>query len=66
MFWKITFDEELNFFLDMLVENGHDRNYLNSIIKENKPQAPKTENKDNNIVKLPWIPFIGPKVREEL
>ena len=28
----------------MFVENGHDRNYLNSIINENKYQAPNTEN----------------------
>ena len=42
----------------MFVDNGHDRIYLNSIIKENKHQAPKTENKDNNIVKLPWKPII--------
>ena len=28
----------------MFAENGHDRNYLNSIINENKHRAPKTEN----------------------
>ena len=50
----------------MFVENGHDRNYLNSIINENKHQAPNTENKDSNIVKLPWTPIIGPKIRKEL
>ena len=60
------FDEELIFLVDMFVENGHDRNYLNSIINENKHQAPNTENKDSNIVKLPWIPIIGPKIRKEL
>ena len=46
----------------MFVENGHDRNHLNSIINENKHQAPNTENKDSN-VKLPWIPIIGSKIR---
>ena len=65
MFWKITSDEELNFLFDIFVENGHDWDYLNSIMKENKHQAPKNENKDSNIVKLPWVPFIGPKVRTE-
>ena len=50
----------------MFVENGHDQSYLYSIIRENKRQAPKTENTDRNIVKLPWIPIIGPKIRKEL
>ena len=59
-------DEELNFLVDIFVENGHDRNYLISIINENKHQAPNTENKDSNIVKLPWIPIIGPKIRKKL
>ena len=50
----------------MFIENGHDRNHLYSIIRENKHQAPKSENTDSNIVKLPWIPIIGPKIRKEL
>ena len=59
-------DEELNFLVDKFVENGYDRNHLYSIIKENKRQAPKTENTDINIVELSWIPIIGPKIRKEL
>ena len=43
----------------MFVENGHDRNHLYSIIRENKRQAPKTENTNSNIVK-------DPKLRKEL
>ena len=50
----------------MFVENGHDRNHLYSIIRENKHQAPKSENTDRSIVKPPWIPIIGPKIRKEL
>ena len=50
----------------MFVENGHDRNHLYSIIPENKHQAPKSENTVSNIVKLPWIPIIAPKIRKEL
>ena len=46
-------DEELNFLVDMFVENGHDRNHLYSVIRENKHQATKTENTDSNIVKSP-------------
>ena len=40
-------DEELNFLIDMFIENGHDRNYLNSIIKHLKLKTHR------NIVKLP-------------
>ena len=50
----------------MFFENGHDQNYLNSIIRENKHEASKIEDTDSNIVKLPWIPIIGPKIRKEL
>ena len=50
----------------MFAENGHDRNYLNSTIKENKHQAPKTENTDGKMVKAPWITIIGTKIRKEL
>ena len=49
----------------MFVENRPDRNHLYSIIRENKRQAPETENTDSNIVKLPWIPIIGSKIRKE-
>ena len=58
-------NDELNVLVDMSVENGHDRNHLYSIIRENKHQGPKYENTDSNIVKLPWIPIIGPKRRKE-
>ena len=50
----------------MFVENRHDRNHLYSIIRENKHQAHKTENTESNIVKIPWMPIIGPKIRKEL
>ena len=50
----------------MFAENGHDRNYLNYTIRENKDQAPKTENTDGKIVKIPQITLIGPKIRKEL
>ena len=53
-------NEELNSLIDMFLENEYDRNFLDSIIKENKHQAPKTQKTDSNIVKLPWLPTIGP------
>ena len=57
---------KLNFVVNMFVENGHNQNHLYSIIQENKHQGPKSENTDSNIVKLPRIPIIGPKIRKEL
>ena len=50
----------------MFAENGHDQNHLYCTIRENKHQAPKSEKTDSNIVKLPWMPIIGPKIRKEL
>ena len=50
----------------MFAENGHDRNHLYCIIRENKHQAAKSENTYSKIVKLSWIPTIGPKIRKEL
>ena len=52
--------------MDMFVENEHDQNYLNSFVKENKLKSPKTENTDIHIVKIPWIPILGPKIRKKL
>ena len=50
----------------MFVECGHDRNYLNYQVNTSEPQAPKTENTDSNIIKLPWIPIVGPRIKKEL
>ena len=46
----------------MFVENGHNQIILYSIIRENKHQSAKSKNTNSNIVKLPWIPIIGPKI----
>ena len=59
-------DDKLNFLVYMFVGNGHNQNHLYSIIRENKRQAPKSENANCNIIKLPWISIIGPKIRKEL
>ena len=62
----MTAAKDSNIHKIFFIQNRHDQNYLNSIVKENKHQAPKTENTDNNIVKLPWIPLIRSKIRKEL
>lgn len=48
----------------MLVENGHEQNYLHFIVKENTHQVPETENTDTTMVKLSLIPTTGPKIRK--
>ena len=45
--------DELNFLIDMFVEKEHDRNYLNSTVKEIESQAPKIKNTDKHMVKIP-------------
>ena len=47
----------------MFVENGHDRNYLYFIVRKKNIKHLKLKT-DSNIVKLPWIPIIGPKIRK--
>ena len=59
-------DGKSNFLADEFVGNGHDRNHLYSIIQENRHQAPKYENTDSNIVKLPWIAITEPRIRTKL
>ena len=53
----------MSFVIDTYVENRHDQNCLNSTIKENNNQAPKTANTDKNILKLPWISIIESKTK---
>ena len=65
MFWKIS-QRGIKFSYRYAVENGHDQRHLNSIDKENKKQAPKTENTCNNIHKIPWMPVKVPDTRKEL
>ena len=51
----------------MFVDNRHDRNYLYSLIRENKRQASKTENADSSISNYHgYQPIIAPKIRKEL
>ena len=64
-------EDEINFLLEMLKENGHDVKPLQEIVKTIKSND-KEQNKENKeeestrIAKLPWVPVIGPKIRREL
>ena len=63
-------DEKIQFLIDVFTENGYERKTLEEITKNylNQLQNPPVNNKDtskdiNKVVKLPWIPIIGPKLR---
>ena len=63
---------EIDFSIDIFTENGHSRNALTNIATEylrniNKPKSNDQNNTKNtkNIIKLPWVPILGPKLRKE-
>ena len=63
---------EIDFLIDIFTENGHNRNTLTNIATEylrniNKPKSNDQNNNKNtkNIIKLPWVPILGPKLRKE-
>ena len=63
---------EIDFLNDIFTENGYNRNTLNNIATEylrniNKPKSNDQNNNKNtkNIIKLPWVPILGPKLQKE-
>ena len=68
---ELYIDEEIQFLINVFTENGYERKTLEKIAKNylNELQNPPINNKDtsediNKVVKLPWIPIIGPKLRQ--
>ena len=64
-------DLEIQFLVDIFVENGYDRVHLQKMANEMKCKfvnnSSETNNDDNtskNIITLPWIPKISPKLRK--
>ena len=64
-------DEEIQFLIDVFTENDYERKTLEKITKNylNELQNPPVNNKDssediNKVVKLPWIPIIGTKLKQ--
>ena len=63
---------EIDFLIDIFTENGHNMNTLTNIATEylrniNKPKSNDQNNNKNNrnIIKLTWVPMLGPKLRKE-
>ena len=71
MYSKRYKDEKIQFLIDTFAENGHEKKNLEKISKNylNELQNPPVTDKNNTediekVVKLPWIPIIGPKLRQ--
>ena len=63
---------EIDFLINIFTENGHNRNTLTNIASEylrniNKQKSNNQNNNKNtkNIITLPWVPILGPKLRKE-
>ena len=65
-------DKEINFLIEVFVENGHKRSDLECIAAQFRNQQhtttqnPLTEQEQKPIVKLPWIPGLSTKLRRVL
>ena len=61
--------KEIDFLIDIFVENGHDKNNLTNIardyIKNGSKNTPFQSLDTQPFIKLPWIPIVGPKLRKE-
>ena len=58
--------EETQFLVNMFVENGHKRTFLEVLVKDYNTQNKNNRNhNDTSRKKIPWIPNIGPKIRKE-
>ena len=64
--------QEIEFLINVSVENGHSIGVLEKVAKEYmnnitsvKEKASIETIKNSIIVKLPWVPKLGPKLRKE-
>ena len=55
----------MQFFINMFVENGHKKTFLEALVKDDNIKNKSNHNhNDTNRKKIPWIPSIGPKLRK--
>ena len=58
--------EKIQFLVNVFVENGHKRTFLEVLVKDYNTQNKNNHNhNDTNRKKIPWIPNIGPKIRKD-
>ena len=48
----------------MFTENGHDRDMLQNIVSTYDAESNHENEEEQKIVKIPWVPKIGPKIRK--
>ena len=65
--------QEIEFLLNVFAENGHSITVLEKVAKEHMNKITSAKEKVNietiknsKIVKLPWVPKLGPKLRRNL
>ena len=68
---RTLYRQRISIFNDVFTENGYQRKILEKMTKNSLRvlQNPPVNNKDTSediskVVKLPWIPIIGPKLRQ--
>ena len=66
MFCKKYIKEEIQFLVNMFVENGHKRTFLEALVKDYNAKKKNSDNRNyTNTKKIPWVPNIEPKIRKE-
>ena len=57
--------EEIQFLLNIFVENGHNGTFLEASVKDYNTKNNNHNHNDTNRKKIPWIPNMGPKIMKE-
>ena len=59
-------NEETQFLVDMFLENGHKRGFLETLVKDYNAKNKNNDSRNyTNSKKIPWVPNIGPKITKE-
>ena len=58
--------EETQFLIDIFVENGNNRTFLENLVKDYNVKKKNNDRRNYTNAKIPWVPNIGPKIREQL
>jgi len=70
---SIYIQEELEFLVNVFIENGYKESELRKVIKETKSKSSKSNEEphknssltdDNPTITLPWIPGVSPKLKK--
>ena len=63
---KDFLNDEINFLINVFVENGYQKDKLNQLLLRYQNPKPSNESKEEGekLVTLPWIPGLSPKLRK--